>query len=36
LDDGALGACESPGALARSQDARVRRLLDAVIVPALG
>jgi osmoprotectant transport system ATP-binding protein len=36
LDDGALVACESPGAIARSQDARVRRLLDAVIVPALG
>lgn len=35
LDEGLLVACETPAAIARSTDPRVRRLLDAVIVPAL-
>jgi osmoprotectant transport system ATP-binding protein len=35
LDQGVLVTCEAPAAIARSTDPRVRRLLDAVIVPAL-
>jgi osmoprotectant transport system ATP-binding protein len=35
VDEGVLVGCETPAAIARSMDARVRRLLDAVIVPAL-
>jgi osmoprotectant transport system ATP-binding protein len=33
LEDGTLIACESPAAIARSTDPRVRRLLDSVGVP---
>lgn len=35
LDDGSLVACDPPAAVVTSRDPRVRRLLDAVIVPAL-
>jgi osmoprotectant transport system ATP-binding protein len=35
LDQGLLIACDAPSAIVRSEDHRVRRFLDAVIVPAL-
>jgi osmoprotectant transport system ATP-binding protein len=35
LDQGSLIACDAPSVIVRSQDDRVRRFLDAVIVPAL-
>lgn len=35
VEQGALVACDTPHAVVRSPDARVRRLLDAVVVPAL-
>lgn len=35
LDDGVLVACDTPRAIVRSGDARVRKLIDSVSVPAL-
>lgn len=35
LDDGVLVACDTPREIVRSPDARVRKLIDSVSVPAL-